>query len=463
MNFKRMNFLLIMLALVLLVGIGSVSAASDDGTDIISDGITDDMLLDDGVTEKEKINTTVESEENIAVRDNETASIPVTVKDNKTNPISVNGSYLSVTEGDKSINFTYDGTTINLTNKLDLGNHTLIIAYLGNDTYAASNTTITLSIFGNETLNAKDGKVEIPITVTNGVNETAVTQEKLTITLTKDGVNPPITYVVDSKINFELENDFTNAVLTVVYNENNYTKTIAIKKGANVTADDAISFNITDKFIVPVNITDLNSGNLTVNKSDIVVSEGNKILNFTYADSNITITSNLTAGVHNITIFYKGNGTYGNATANVILNIYKNMTLEAPSSIDVNTTKNATISFNLTNGIDYLNLTKEDIDNKNLTVVVTYLNETNETVTVDISNTTLENNTITFILNDNNFTSGNVTISVNETYNATVILNNIINVIITPINTNGSYQSGNLTFKVTDADGETDLTNKTSN
>ena len=489
MNFKRMNFLLIMLALVLLVGIGSVSAASDDGTDIISDGITDDMLLDDGVTENpdsgdstdpsnpeepaepvEKINTTVESEENIAVRDNETASIPVTVKDNKTNPISVNGSYLSVTEGDKSINFTYDGTTINLTNKLDLGNHTLIIAYLGNDTYAASNTTITLSIFGNETLNApdtvivdKDGKVEIPITVTNGVNETAVTQEKLTITLTKDGVNPPITYVVDSKINFELGNDFTNAVLTVVYNENNYTKTIAIKKGANVTADDAISFNITDKFIVPVNITDLNSGNLTVNKSDIVVSEGNKILNFTYADSNITITSNLTAGVHNITIFYKGNGTYGNATANVILNIYKNMTLEAPSSIDVNTTKNATISFNLTNGIDYINLTKEDIDNKNLTVVVTYLNETNETVTVDISNTTLENNTITFILNDNNFTSGNVTISVNETYNATVILNNIINVIITPINTNGSYQSGNLTFKVTDADGETDLTNKTVN
>ena len=489
MNFKRMNFLLIMLALVLLVGISSVSAASDDGTDIISDGITDDMLLDDGVTENpdsgdstdpsnpeepaepvEKINTTVESEENIAVRDNETASIPVTVKDNKTNPISVNGSYLSVTEGDKSINFTYDGTTINLTNKLDLGNHTLIIAYLGNDTYAASNTTITLSIFGNETLNApdtvivdKDGKVEIPITVTNGVNETAVTQEKLTITLTKDGVNPPITYVVDSKINFELGTDFTNAVLTVVYNENNYTKTIAIKKGANVTADDAISFNITDKFIVPVNITDLNSGNLTVNKSDIVVSEGNKILNFTYADSNITITSNLTAGVHNITIFYKGNGTYGNATANVILNIYKNMTLEAPSSIDVNTTKNATISFNLTNGIDYLNLTKEDIDNKNLTVVVTYLNETNETVTVDISNTTLENNTITFILNDNNFTSGNVTISVNETYNATVILNNIINVIITPINTNGSYQSGNLTFKVTDADGETDLTNKTVN
>lgn len=485
MNFKRMNFLLIMLALVLLVGIGSVSAASDDGTDIISDGITDDMLLDDGVTENtdpadptepgdstnpvaEKKNTTVESA-NVTARDNETASIPVTVKDNETNPISVNGSYLSVTEGDKSINFTYDDSKI-LIDNLDLGNHTLIIAYLGNDTYAASNTTITLSIYGNETLNApdtvvadKDGNVEIPITVTNGVNETAVTQEKLTITLTKDDVNSTDAVVEDSIIKFNIENEFTNAVLTVVYNENNYTKTIDIKKGANVTADDAISFNITDKFIVPVNITDLNSVNLTVNKSDIVVSEGNKTLNFTYADSNITITSNLTAGVHNITILYKGNDTYGNATANVIVNVYKNMTLEAPSSIDVNTTKNATISFNLTNGIDYLNLTYEDITNGNLTVVVTYLNETNETVTVDISNKYLENNTITFTLDDNNFTSGNVTLSYNETYNATVKLNNIVNVIITPINTNGNYQSGNLTFKVVDADTETDLTNKTVN
>ena len=46
MNFKRMNVLLIMLALVVLVGLGSVSAASDDGADIISDSITDDMLLD---------------------------------------------------------------------------------------------------------------------------------------------------------------------------------------------------------------------------------------------------------------------------------------------------------------------------------------------------------------------------------------------------------------------------------
>ena len=493
MNFKRMNFLLIMLALVLLVGIGSVSAASDDGTDIISDGITDDMLLDDGVTEgndpadldstdlgdsteTEKVNTTVESED-VTARDNETASILVTVKDNKSQEISVSENNFSVSEGNTSINFTYNDNKINLTQKLGLGNHTLIIAYRGNDIYAASNTTITLSIFGNETLNApdtvivdKDGNVKIPITVTNGVNETAVTQENITITL--NGVTPTDAVVEDSIIKFHIGNGFTNKVLTVVYNENNYTKTIAIKKGANVTADDAISFNITDKFIVPVNITDLNSVNLTVNKSDIVVSEGNKTLNFTYADSNITITSNLTAGVHNITILYKGNDTYGNATANVVLNIYKNMTMEAPSAIDVNTTKNATISINVTNGIDYLNLTDGSVPiengtgsiifaDGNLTVAVTYLNENNETVVANISNLEIADGVITFTLDDNNFTSGNVTLSYNETYNATVELSNIVNVIITPDNTNGSYQSGNLTFKVVDADGQINLTNKT--
>ena len=197
MNFKRMNVLLIMLALVLLVGIGSVSAASDDGADIISDSITDDMLLDDGVTEgndpadpdptdpgdsteTEKVNTTVESED-VTARDNETASISVTVKDNESQEISVSENNFSVSEGNTSINFTYNDNKINLTQKLGLGNHTLIIAYLGNDIYAASNTTITLSIFGNKTMNVPENvsvndtkTVEIPIEVTNGVNATSL-------------------------------------------------------------------------------------------------------------------------------------------------------------------------------------------------------------------------------------------------------------------------------------------------
>ena len=479
MNFKRMNFLLIMLALVLLVGIGSVSAASDDGTDIISDGITDDMLLDDGVTENtdpsdpadptepgdstdpvaEKINTTVESA-NVTARDNETASIPVTVKDNET-PISVNGSDFSVSEGDKSLNFTYNGT-INLVDKLDLGNHTLIIAYLGNDTYAASNTTITLSIYGNETLNApdtvivdKDGNVEIPITVTNGVNETAVTQEKVTITLTKDGVNFTDAVVEDSIIKFNKGNNFTNAVLTVVYNENNYTKTIVIKKGSNVTVEnETINFNITDHFIIPVNITDLNSNGLTVNKSDIVVSEGNKILNFTYADSNITITSNLTAGVHNITITYKGNDTYSSSKMNIIVNVRGEFAINTNvTSIDVNSTKKGEFKINnISNGVDFKEFTKDDLN-----ITVSY-KDGNQTKSINVTSFDLADGVISFVLENGNFTNATLTISYNNgEVVSNITLHRIYNARIEVINNENDFLSGNFTYKLIDIDDENEI------
>ena len=83
---------------------------------------------------------------------------------------------------------------------------------------------------------------------------------------------------------------------------------------------------------------------MTVNKSDIVVSEGNKILNFTYADSNITITSNLTAGVHNITITYKGNDTYSSSKMNIIVNVRGEFAINTNvTSIDVNSTKKANL------------------------------------------------------------------------------------------------------------------------
>lgn len=477
MNFKRMNVLLIMLALVLLVGIGSVSAASDDGADIISDSITDDMLLDDGVTENtdpsdptepgdstepvaEKINTTVGSE-NVTARDNETASISVAVKDNESKNITVAENDFSVSEGDKSLNFTYNGT-INLVDKLDLGNHTLIIAYLGNDTYAASNTTITLSIFGNETLNApdtvivdKDGKVEIPITVTNGVNETAVTQEKLTITLTKEGVDFTDAVVEDSIIKFNIGNEFTNAVLTVVYNENNYTKTIVIKKGSNVTVEnETINFNITDHFIIPVNITDLNSNGLTVNKSDIVVSEGNKILNFTYADSNITITSNLTAGVHNITITYKGNDTYSSSKMNIIVNVRGEFAINTNvTSIDVNSTKKGEFKINnISNGVDFKEFTKDDLN-----ITVSY-KDGNQTKSINVTSFDLADGVISFVLENGNFTNATLTISYNNgEVVSNITLHRIYNARIEVINNENDFLSGNFTYKLIDIDDENEI------
>lgn len=671
MNFKRMNVLLIMLALVLLVGIGSVSAASDDGADIISDSITDDMLLDDGVTEgndpadpdptnlgdsteTEKVNTTVESED-VTARDNETATISVTVKDNESKEISVSENNFSVSEGNTSINFTYNDNKINLTQKLGLGNHTLIIAYLGNDIYAASNTTITLSIFGNKTMNVPENvsvndtkTVEIPIEVTNGVNATSLDSTNTNVTLFyKDGegnyqnksielnegqiifteenslvsayvtinyydeetnitkmvniavqtnitvsggrfkddedISLPITIkdiygsdvanesnitvyegnksigftYADGKITlsealsagnhtltiaykgshdyadssadvdisiigdwrielqdltaidennnatltinitnsvdylevavgelslnltyvnasgdintvtindfiisgnvieFNVPSDFTSGNLTVVYNEtsNNLLANATVKTGTIITSENVTSL-ANDTFSFKINVTDIHGNEITISLDDLeVLCDGKALSKATYNESVITVNDQINTGIHNITLKYKGDDTYFASEKIIVLTMFEIVT---PSSIDVNSTKIAILPVNVTDG----NTTYE-LGAENLTVTVSYLDENNETKTVTPSNFIVENNTATFTLDDNNFTSGNLTICYNGIYNKTITLNNIINVIISPINTTGYYQSGNLTFKVTDADGQINLTNKT--
>ena len=322
-----------MLALVLLVGIGSVSAASDDGADIISDSITDDMLLDDGVTEgndpadpdptnpgdsteTEKVNTTVESED-VTARDNETASISVTVKDNESQEISVSENNFSVSEGNTSINFTYNDNKINLTQKLGLGNHTLIIAYRGNDIYAASNTTITLSIFGNKTMNVPENvsvndtkTVEIPIEVTNGVNATSLDSTNTNVTLFyKDGEgnyqNKSIE-LNEGQIIFTEENSLVSAYVTINYydEETNITKMVNIAVQTNITVsggrfkdDEDISLQITIKDIY---------GSDVANESNITVYEGNNTVTSSYADGYLNITG-LSVGNHTLTVSYMEN------------------------------------------------------------------------------------------------------------------------------------------------------------
>ena len=305
MNFKRMIFLLIMLALVLLVGIGSVSAASDDGTDIISDGITDDMLLDDGVTENtdpsdptepgdstdpvaEKINTTVESA-NVTARDNETASISVAVKDNESKNITVAENDFSVSEGDKSLNFTYNGT-INLVDKLDLGNHTLIIAYLGNDTYSSSKMNIIVNVRGEFAINTNVTSIDVNSTkkgefkinnISNGVDFKEFTKDDLNITVSyKDGnqtksINVTSFDLADGVISFVLENgNFTNATLTISYNNDEVVSNITLHRIYNARIEvinnenDFLSGNFTYKLI---DIDDENE--ILANKSVTFVSD----------------------------------------------------------------------------------------------------------------------------------------------------------------------------------------------
>ena len=119
------------MSLFLLVSIGSVCAQDNSTSDagILASESNDITLSEDA---GEKINTTVESE-NVKVNEKDPVEIPVTVKDNNNSIIDIAKGNLTVTEGNKTINFNYNNSKINIIDKLALGNHSLNINYLGND------------------------------------------------------------------------------------------------------------------------------------------------------------------------------------------------------------------------------------------------------------------------------------------------------------------------------------------
>lgn len=124
----------------------------------------------------QKINTTVVSE-NVKVKESDPVEIDVTVKDNESNTINIAKENITVQDNNTKINFDYNNSIINITDKLNVGNHTLIISYLGNDIYYNSTTSIILSIIGNNTLEVPSTVVsagetaEIPIKLSDGVDD----------------------------------------------------------------------------------------------------------------------------------------------------------------------------------------------------------------------------------------------------------------------------------------------------
>ena len=105
MKLKNSYILLIIMSLFLLVSIGSVCAQDNSTSDtgILTSESSDMTLSEDTV---EKIDTTVESE-NVKVNEKDPVEIPVTVKDNKSSIINITKGNLTVTEGNKTINFKY--------------------------------------------------------------------------------------------------------------------------------------------------------------------------------------------------------------------------------------------------------------------------------------------------------------------------------------------------------------------
>ena len=297
-----------------------------DNTEIISDGDEggdgeDPVVVEPAVTTIESENTTFKYGDNI--------KIDVTVKDNESNPINITKENLEIYK------ITFNGTDYNTTNitgttslnnesklvlsALKVGDYILNIKFLGNETYAASETNVTLNITKTDTtINASDVKVKlgddiiIPIKIKIESNKTlnvnassikvVIGEEEFNCTNQTGGKN------ISSGIKvLDFNKDPGNYEITIVYsgndncNPSNATITLTILANNTITADDTIKVNnhtqnVTIPFVITntnittsydeekeENVTNVNVTNVTVTKDDLIL-----ILKYNDGTDNIT-------------------------------------------------------------------------------------------------------------------------------------------------------------------------------
>ena len=261
MKLKNSYILLIVIAIFLLVSMGSV-CANDDVSDVaLADDGLDAVLADSTGSTPEPKDTEIISED-VKVKDTADKKINLTVKDKDSNKVNVTKNDFTIKENKTNINFTYQDDSINITSKLPNGNHNLSITYLGNANYKNSTKNIILSIFGDYAIESassinvdQKGKFELPLNVTNGVDVEEVTVDKLTVEVSyKNGTKTEkfnvsdITYS-NSKLMGTLENISS-------YNISSYTMNVTYT-GTNVSATKKVTL----KKVRLINITAENNSN----------------------------------------------------------------------------------------------------------------------------------------------------------------------------------------------------------
>ena len=383
MILKKSNILLIVIAIFLLISIGSVCAKenitddsdvqlADDGTDVVlSNSDTEENVADD--TQTEKINTTIETDKDkYEFKQDSNKTISVTVKDNKTDNINVNKSDLSVLNGNKSISFDYTNSFITIKEALPVGNYNLTINYLGSETYINSTKVIALKVYGNSTIetvtsvvcNGKD--IEIPVKVYDQVEYIKLIKDNFNLTLvytneTGNISNLTITEfdIVNDTIKFNTTVAWITAKLKIEYANATEAKTVDIKVSSEVKAQkDEYKFKSEENKTISITILGAQENQLNVTKNDLkVFDNGKEITDFKYNNTNLTL--NLGVGVHNITIQYKGNERYNASNSTPIeIKVSGNNTINVPVYV-VSDGKTVIIPVTLFDGSENITLTKD--------------------------------------------------------------------------------------------------------
>ncbi|MEE1129826.1 MAG: hypothetical protein UHW99_07575 [Methanobrevibacter sp.] len=226
-----------------------------------------------------------------------------------------------------------------------------------------------------------------------------------------------------------------------------------VEKIDTTVESENVKINEKDPVEVPITVKDNESNAIPIVKSNITVNEGNKSINFNYNNSKIIITDKLANGNHSLIINYLGNDVYKNSTSKIILSIFGNYSLVAPSSVNVNSSKIVEVPLNITNSVDIEAVTSNDFS-----VTITY-NEGNATKTITVENLEYINNKLKFSYTlANNITTSNMTVVYNGAvgnFTKKIKLNRIYNVKIEGLVTENQYQNGAFEFKITDVDDNT--------
>lgn len=435
MNFKKTNILLVIMSLVLLVSIGSVCAedatadadvqTATDGPDVVlsnEEGSGSDPTPEETTQISTTINTT---EDSYTFKEDVNATISVEVKDNESNSISINKTDLSVREGNTDINFNYTNGNIILLDKLAVGSHTLIISYLGNETYSNSSKTITLSIYHDTTLTmpsivvSEDGtSVTIPITISNGIENFTVDETNLKVNIsyineTGDLDFKIVSYTVNNNnITFNLDiSKFIEANVTVIYNDSETAKNKAIIKFAtSVNLNEEYEFINTDDVNITVIIKDAKGNEINIVKNDLRLFENGNPIDFDYNETTKVITiKNLNITYHNITVIYNGNNSYENSSKITNVSVYHAKTIEAPSLVVIEKDGKVEIKIIVTDGLKNYTVAKDD-----LKINLSYIDETGNIKTEE-KDFTIDDNVINFDLDLSKFIEANATINYTET------------------------------------------------
>lgn len=385
------SYILIGIAIFLLISIGSVCASEnitddidvqtvDDGKDVVLSD-TDDNVPDE--TAQEKINTTVETEKDTyEFKQDSNKTLDVKVKDNSSNPISVNKNNISVMNGTKSIAFDYTDSIITITEALPCGNYNLTINYLGSENYINSSKVIAVKIYGNKTIETEtsvvcDGKnIEIPVKVYDQVEYIELVKQNFNLTLVYTNENGNVTNqtigvdqfeIINNTIKFTAPVTLRNASLIINYTNATEPKTVDIKVSTEIQANKSKDKYTSEEIkSIRITIRDGQNKNLTINKNDLkVFDNGKEITGFTFENKNITL--NLSVGVHNITILYKGNSTYAASNATLTIKVGGNQTIKPQESASIDSQKYVNITINLSDGADPV-----DVNVNNLTVTLFY-------------------------------------------------------------------------------------------